>query len=48
MSLEIVDNQGCKYILYAELENHIQRNIYNLVKSCQQSTLMKLNYNDEI
>lgn len=45
--MEIIDQDGCQYVLYAELENHIQRNVYSLVKMCEGAKGISLDYNDQ-
>jgi len=46
-TLSVLDHDGCQYVTFAELENHIQRNLYNLVRNCEDATGQRLSYNDE-
>ena len=46
-TLSVIDQDGCQYVTFAELENHIQRNVYNLVRSCEDAIAQRLSYNDE-
>ena len=45
--LSVIDHDGCQYVTFAELENHIQQNFYNLVRSCEGAIGKHLTYNDD-
>ena len=46
-ALSVIDHDGCQYVTFAELENHIQQNFYNLVRSCEGAIGKRLTYNDD-
>ncbi len=46
-ALSVIDHDGCQYITFAELENHIQQHFYTLVRTCEGALGRRLAYNDD-